>query len=320
MGSGSGSIRQTLPPTGSATQTAPAPTASAVRLSAATGIRFEAAFVRGSISTTSPPSLRIHTSPSPAAMLDARTPATPATTRFVRGSIRETLRSGLTTQTAASVTAMCGLRLSCPTQMRAGPLARDRGIVSSTTADSGPNRDTLSGSAVLAWRTPFPIQIAPAPAARSVGVEPVLNVRTTARSFGSICETVLSSASSTQTLPSPTAMLVGAVPRGMVARSSPVLGSSTPALPPAIVCSLPSTVSLPPSRTSRTATAPTAAARRRAPARTSSRARRRAGLGPGLRAGAASSGSCSRIWRSSRCSPWLGSKPSSSARARRNSW
>ncbi len=134
---------------------------------------------------------------------------------------------------------MCGLRLSCETQVRAGPLARDRGIVSSTTADSGANRDTLSGSAVLPWRTPFPIQIAPAPTARSVGVEPVPNVRTTARSFGSICETVLSSASSTQTLPSPTAMLVGAVPRGMVARSSPVLGSSTPALPPAIVSSLP---------------------------------------------------------------------------------
>ena len=88
---------------------------------------------------------------------------------------------------------------------------------------------------------PFPIQIAPAPTARSVGVDAVLKVRRTTRSFGSICETVLSSASRTQTLPSPTAMLVGDVPRGMVARSWPVLGSSAPALPPAIVSSLPAT-------------------------------------------------------------------------------
>ena len=81
---------------------------------------------------------------------------------------------------------------------------------------------------MLPCSPPLPIQTAPAPAARSVGVEAVLNVLLTPRSPGSIRVTVRSSASSTQTAPSPTAMLEGVVPSGTVVRSLPVSGSSTP--------------------------------------------------------------------------------------------
>ena len=73
----------------------------------------------------------------------------------------------------------------------------------------------------------LPIQTPPAPTAMSVGVEEVLKVRTTARVSGSISETVLSSASSTQTPPSPTLTEDGAVPSGTFATSSPEAGSST---------------------------------------------------------------------------------------------
>ena len=60
----------------------------------------------------------------------------------------------------------------------------------------------------------------------SVGVEEVLKVRTTARVSGSISDTVLSSASSTQTPPSPTLTADGAVPSGTLATTSPESGSS----------------------------------------------------------------------------------------------
>ena len=108
----------------------------------------------------------------------------------------------------------------------------------------------LFGRAVPRSRKPFPIQSVPAPTAMSVGVEPVLKVRTREGSFGSIRETVRSSASSTQTLPAPVAMLRGASPSGTVASGSPVLGSSARAYPPAIAASPPSTGSAPPSRIS----------------------------------------------------------------------
>ena len=50
----------------------------------------------------------------------------------------------------------------------------------------------------------------------------------TVRRDGSIRETVLSSASSTQTAPSPTATVEGVVPSGIVASSSPVFASWAP--------------------------------------------------------------------------------------------
>jgi hypothetical protein len=106
IGSGPGSIRQTLPPAGSATQTAPAPIATPARLSAATSILSETAFVAGSILATLcsalPPSSTTQTSRPEAAMLVAWTPLICATTSLTPGSIRETVASGLTAHTASS--------------------------------------------------------------------------------------------------------------------------------------------------------------------------------------------------------------------------
>jgi len=83
---------------------------------------------------------------------------------------------------------------------------------------------------LVGWTFPpegaFPIQTPPAPTATSVGVADVLNVRASFRVSASICETVRSSASTTHTLPSPTATAEGALPRGTDATTSPVSGSS----------------------------------------------------------------------------------------------
>ena len=178
-----------------------------------------------------------------------------------------------------------------------------RGISSPLDDGSRPDRtETRSpGAQSVPGARPFPTEIAPAPTARSVGVEPVLKVRTTARVLridlrdGPVVGVEHPDASF------PDGDARGRSFRGgMVPRSSPVLGSGlTPALPPATA-----TASLLPSRTSRTDDRTAAAARRRAPTRTSSPAWRRAGLGPqdGHPRRRREFRSCSRIWRSSRCS------------------
>ena len=74
---------------------------------------------------------------------------------------------------------------------------------------------------------PSPTHREPKPTAMSVGVEPVPNVRTTSRVDGSILEIVLSSASITQTDPSPTATFDGVVPSATRPVTRPVAGSST---------------------------------------------------------------------------------------------
>ena len=104
-GSGRGSMRQTLPPSGSAAQTAPAPTASVVRKPASTSMRRETLFDVGSTSTRTLSSMT-QTAPSAAATPRARAPATVATTRLVRGSMRTSCWSWSTTQIASSVAAM----------------------------------------------------------------------------------------------------------------------------------------------------------------------------------------------------------------------
>ena len=112
-------------------------------------------------------------------MLTARTPATLATTSFVRALIRETVRSGLMTQTR--VTRRCDVRSQAVLRGREWRplwLLPERAIVSSTPTDSASSRETLLGRAVPSSRKPFPIQSVPAPTAMSVGVEPVLKVRT----------------------------------------------------------------------------------------------------------------------------------------------
>ena len=154
-------------------------------------------------------------------------------------------------------------------------------------------------------RNAFPIQSAPAPAARSVGVDEVLKLSRD-RVSGSIAEIVLSSASSTQTAPAPTATLEGAAPSGTVARSLPVCGSSASA--PA-----PLGTSSPPSRTSRAAV--NAAARRRTPPAARSAPERRRATRRSARRGPSSAGSCARIARSSSFSSGPGSRPSSLSRS-----
>jgi hypothetical protein len=100
-----------------------------------------------------------------------------------------------------------------------------------TIPDDGSSRDTLPGIRLSepGASSALPTQTPPAPAAMSVGVDDVLNVLVTSRDSGSICETVLSSASSTQTKPSPIATFPGAVPSGTSATGSPVSGSSAAA-------------------------------------------------------------------------------------------
>ncbi len=223
------STRHTLPLSGSVAHTAPPPIAMSTRNPASSVSRRATAFVALSISVTVLPSVT-QTSPSPAAMFSARTFLTRATIRFDRGSMRETVRSGLITQTASGATAMCCRLL--PGNTFAGPPIRAGGssIVSTRRPDSGSTRNTLLGMTPPA-DVVLPIQTPPAPTAMSVGVEEVLKVRTTARVSGSICDTVLSSASSTQTPPSPTLTADGAVPSGTLATTSPETGSSarTPA-------------------------------------------------------------------------------------------
>ena len=247
-------MRQRLPSNGSATQTAPAPTARALMNSAVSSTRRETTFLAVSISAI-PPSSTIQTSPSPAA-INCAFASTRATTRFVRGSIRETVWSGLTTQTASGVTAsFC--RLKPPMPPGWPPRAGGRSTVPTTTPDAGSIRDTLSGKSLSPRLGPLPTQTAPAPAAMSVGRDDVPKTRRTSFVSGSIWVTVWSSPSRTQTLPSPTATLDGAVPKEIVSRRSPVSGSSTMA--PA--------VSWPASPTAtRQAPTPTATARRSAPA------------------------------------------------------
>jgi hypothetical protein len=220
---GSRATRQTLPSNGSAAQTEPAPTARPLTPHSVRGIRRETTFLAVSISAIASAS-PIHTSPSPAAISTAFA-SIRATTRFVRGSIREIVWSGLTAHTASGVTAsFCRLRppmpVGCP------PGAGARSTVSTTTPDAGSIRDTLSGKSSSPRLDPLPTQTAPAPAAMSVGRDDVLNTRRTSFVSGSICVTVLSSPSSTQTLPSPTATLDGAVPNEIVSRWAPV-GSRT---------------------------------------------------------------------------------------------
>ena len=69
----------------------------------------------------------------------------------------------------------------------------------------------------------------------SVGMDDVPKFCLSERVSGSISEIVLSSASTTQTLPSPTATAAGAVPRGTLATSSPEEGSSASAPDASIV-------------------------------------------------------------------------------------
>ena len=77
-----------------------------------------------------------------------------------------------------------------------------------TLAGGPPSKSDVGGP------MPFPTHSAPNPTAMSVGVDAVPNVRRTSRVCGSILETVLSSASMTQTEPSPRATFDGVVPSG----------------------------------------------------------------------------------------------------------
>ena len=305
-------MRERLPSNGSATQTEPAPTARALMNSAFSATRRETTFLAVSICAI-PPSSTIHTSPSPAA-INCAFASTRATTRFVRGSIRETVWSGLMAQTASGVTAsFC--RLKPPMPVGWPPAAGGRSTVPTTTPDAGSIRDTLSGKSLSPRPGPLPTQTAPAPAAMSVGRDAVLKTRRTSFVSGSICVTVLSSPSRTQTLPSPTATLDGAVPKEIVSRTAPVSGSS--AIAPAVSCA----ASSPASRHAPTATATASTTAPATAMRTGWRHADAGTIAGRVRRGdAPSSGSCSRIWRSRRRSDSLGWSPSSAARCCRPSW
>ncbi len=82
-------------------------------------------------------------------------------------------------------------------------------------------------SRTSAGRCHFRPTAQPNPTAMSVGVDAVPNVRRTSRVCGSILETVLSSASMTQTEPSPRATFDGVVPSGTRTVTPVVSGSST---------------------------------------------------------------------------------------------
>ena len=103
-----------------------------------------------------------------------------------------------------------------------------------TTPDAGSIRDTLSGKSLSPRLGPLPTQTAPAPAAMSVGRRRRAEDAPDVVRLGIDLGHRLSSPSRTQTLPSPTATLDGAVPKEIVSRSAPVSGSS--AIAPAVSC------------------------------------------------------------------------------------
>ena len=82
----------------------------------------------------------------------------------------------------------------------------------------------------LSLPAPLPTQTAPPPTARSVGRGPAEN-RFTACVAGSSRATVSASLSSTQTAPSPTAMLLGAVAASVKDPTPPSASSATTKLP-----------------------------------------------------------------------------------------
>ena len=210
-GNGPGSIFQTTPSCSAVTQTLPPPTASAVGAGVVSRMRLPGRFVRGSIWTTE---LRTSakTPASPAATLSA-TMGTVATTFPVFGSMRAIVWSGSSAQTAPSPIAMFE-------KPQLGPAPRTpfcrcgRRALCVTTPVLGSTRAMLSVSPEKP-PPPLPTHSQPRPAAMSDGRPRVVILPVTASVLGSIREIVRSEALITHTAPSPTAMLLGALPDSM---------------------------------------------------------------------------------------------------------
>src|SRR4051794_10304150 len=116
-----------------------------------------------------------------------------------------------------------------------GPYAlslRDNSTVPVTFRLPGSTREMLVVTLApkLSLPAPLPTQTAPPPTARSVGRGPGEN-RFTARVAGSSRATVSASLSSTQTAPTPTAMLLGAVAASVKDPMPPSASSATTKLP-----------------------------------------------------------------------------------------
>jgi hypothetical protein len=133
---------------------------------------------------------------------------TRATILPVVGSSLDSDQSGLIAQTAPPATTRESPWLA------PSPLEGSR-VVPRTPKVSGSTRETLDriGPAppIVSLRTPFPIQTAPSPTARSVGVVPMLNVFW-AFDLRSIRVIVWSSALSAQSAPSAKPRVVGLLP------------------------------------------------------------------------------------------------------------
>ena len=302
---GPGSIRQIVPCCSAATQMDPPPTAIPCVPSAPMRIFRPGRLVRGSMRVTTGPS-RNQIPSLPAASLSADTSIV-ATSRPVSGSMRESVWSGLRAQTAPAPTAMSG-RPQFSDGLRKLPAFLSASLtVRVIVVVAGSTRAMRTVKLPLRPGPPRPSQTAPAPAAMSVTTPPGSNRPVTAFVSGSMRETVPSSLLSTQTAPSPTATLLGAVWASVNDARRPVPGSiaATP-LPSA------ATWSPPPPAVSATIPAAAAAHASSSPPSPISKPARRGARGRGSRrADAPSCGSCLRIACSSSCSDRPGSSPSS---------